>query len=370
MPVFACRMPPAYGAFARGATGLVLAVCMSVTMALAGPAAARPLRPRRLWRQPDGWLQFARRRRLPHAAAGRPQGAGPRRRGGERRRLRRHGTGDGLARLDWTLGDGADAVILELGANDMLRGIDPKLTADNLDEDAGCAEGASTSRCCSPACARRRAWGRLCAGRFAAIYPALAKRYDVPLYPFFLDGVIGDRKLHLPDQLHPTGEGVGVIVQRIPARRRQAARRGAGEELSRRLERRRPVAAVALEACALHPRLPPPELPANRAARQAAGFVAPTPFRPIGRSHGSPRLHRLARRHRHCRDARPPGLRRRARPLHLGRDAADGLAGEVHRLGGEEPRRGPEIPGRALRPLSPPRRQPRHDGRRRTSAPS
>ena len=51
--------------------------------------------------------------------------------------------------------------------------------------------------------------------KFAAIYPALAKRYGVPLYPFFLDGIIGERRLHLPDQLHPTAAGVDVIVQRI-----------------------------------------------------------------------------------------------------------------------------------------------------------
>ena len=51
--------------------------------------------------------------------------------------------------------------------------------------------------------------------RFAALYPALARRYGVPLYPFFLDGIIGDRKLHLADQLHPTGAGVDVIVAKI-----------------------------------------------------------------------------------------------------------------------------------------------------------
>ena len=53
------------------------------------------------------------------------------------------------------------------------------------------------------------------AGQFSAIYPALAKAYDVPLYPFFLDGVAGDPKLNQPDGLHPTADGVEVIVQKI-----------------------------------------------------------------------------------------------------------------------------------------------------------
>lgn len=212
MPVFAHRLPSAYGAFARGATGLVLAVCLSAS-GLAPAAAARPIR---LVAFGDSLMAGY---SLPEADAFPTRLQAALKRQGRDVEVVNAGvsgdtSADGLARLDWTLGDGADAVILELGANDMLRGLAPKLTADNLAK----MLDALKARHIKVLLAGMRAppsMGADYQASFAAIYPALAKRYDVPLYPFFLDGVIGDRKLHLADQLHPTGEGVGVIVQRI-----------------------------------------------------------------------------------------------------------------------------------------------------------
>ena len=120
----------------------------------------------------------------------------------------------GLARLDWSVPDGTDLVILELGANDMLRGIMPELTEKNLD--------AMLSRL------KERKIGVLLAGMKAApnlgadyaaafdgIYPRLAEKYGVPLYPFFLDGVAADLKLLQSDGIHPTAEGVDIMVERM-----------------------------------------------------------------------------------------------------------------------------------------------------------
>ena len=118
----------------------------------------------------------------------------------------------GLARLDWSVPDGTDAVILELGANDMLRGVDPKVTRAALDADRPPAEGSAASRCCCAACWRRRISGADYARAFDAIYPELAAAHDVVFYPFFLDGVAADAKLNQRDGLHPTASGVDTIV--------------------------------------------------------------------------------------------------------------------------------------------------------------
>ena len=123
-------------------------------------------------------------------------------------------TTGGLARLDWTLADGADAAILELGANDMLRGIDPKIAEANL----GKMLTAMKAKHIKVLLAGMRATpslGQDYAAKFDPIYPALAKQYDVPLYPFFLEGVMGQRGQHLADQLHPTVTGVDTIVKNI-----------------------------------------------------------------------------------------------------------------------------------------------------------
>jgi len=120
----------------------------------------------------------------------------------------------GLARLDWSVPDGTDAVIVELGANDMLRGIDPGITRRALDE----IVRRLTGRRIAVLVAGMRAAPNLGPdyGRgFESIYSDLAGKYDVLLYPFFLDGVAADARLNQRDGLHPAGAGVEVIVARI-----------------------------------------------------------------------------------------------------------------------------------------------------------
>ena len=121
---------------------------------------------------------------------------------------------DGLARYEWAVPPDADALIIELGANDMLRGLKPEATKATL---AAILDKARAAHLPTLLAGMRAApnLGPEYAGQFSAIYPALAKAYDVPLYPFFLDGVAGDPKLNQPDGLHPTAEGVEVIVQKI-----------------------------------------------------------------------------------------------------------------------------------------------------------
>lgn len=123
-------------------------------------------------------------------------------------------TGAGLARLDWSVPKGADAVIVELGANDMLRGLDPAIPRKNLAEILTRLK----ARGIPVLLAGMRAAPNLGADyqrQFDAIYPELAARFAVPLYPFFLKGVAGDRSLNLPDGLHPTSAGVDRIVAEI-----------------------------------------------------------------------------------------------------------------------------------------------------------
>ncbi len=120
----------------------------------------------------------------------------------------------GLARLDWALADKPDAVLVEFGANDMLRGIDPKVTYDNLDRMIGriVQSGAKVLLLGMKAPSN---WGREYQQAFDAIFPALAEKYHVPLYPFFLDGVATDAALNQPDGLHPNPQGVALIVERV-----------------------------------------------------------------------------------------------------------------------------------------------------------
>jgi acyl-CoA thioesterase I len=120
----------------------------------------------------------------------------------------------GLARLDWSVPEGTDAVIIELGANDTLRGIDPKVTREALEG----IVGRLRERRIEVLLAGMRAAPNLGPdyGRdFDAIYPDLAARNDLLLYPFFLDGVATDAKLNQRDGLHPTAAGVDAIVARI-----------------------------------------------------------------------------------------------------------------------------------------------------------
>jgi acyl-CoA thioesterase-1 len=123
-------------------------------------------------------------------------------------------TAGGLARLDWLLGDKPDLVIVELGANDGLRGIDPAATRENLDKILTKLKQRGVPALLAGMMAPRNLgadYGR----RFDAIYPELAKQHDVPLYPFFLEGVAMDPKLNQEDGMHPTQEGVAVIVRNI-----------------------------------------------------------------------------------------------------------------------------------------------------------
>jgi len=123
-------------------------------------------------------------------------------------------TSGGLSRLDWSVPDGTDGVILELGANDALRGIAPEKTRENLD--------AMIERL------KERGIPVLLAGMLAppnmgpgyeetfnAIYPELAEKHDLVLYPFFLDGVAGETDMVLSDGMHPNPAGVDEMVRRF-----------------------------------------------------------------------------------------------------------------------------------------------------------
>jgi len=130
----------------------------------------------------------------------------------------------GKARLGWTI-DGMsrkpDLVIVELGANDMLRGLDPKLTERNLD-----AMLAELKRRDIPVLiAGMRAAPNLdpaYIASFEAIYPGLARKHGTALYPFFMDGVAGQRSLIQADGMHPTFQGVKRIVTGIAPAVKQA----------------------------------------------------------------------------------------------------------------------------------------------------
>lgn len=121
---------------------------------------------------------------------------------------------DGLARLDWSLQDGADGVILELGANDMLRGLDPAHTRQVLDEIIARLRARHIKVLIAGMLAAP-SLGADYQKSFDAIYPALAAKYKVPLYPFFLKDIVGHQKLMLDDGLHPNEAGVKAMVAAI-----------------------------------------------------------------------------------------------------------------------------------------------------------
>ncbi len=123
-------------------------------------------------------------------------------------------TAGGLARLDWALADKPDLVILELGANDALRGIDPKLVAANLDAMIGKIQAAGAKLLLAGMLAPPN-WGEAYRKSFDRIYPDLARAHGVALYPFFLDGVALNPKLNQADGEHPNERGVGVLVDQI-----------------------------------------------------------------------------------------------------------------------------------------------------------
>lgn len=123
-------------------------------------------------------------------------------------------TTGGLERLDWSVPDNASGVIVELGANDMLRGIDPAIPRDALDKIVTRLKQRNIPVLLAGMRAAPNLGGRY-SDDFESIYQDLAKRHNLTLYPFFLDGVAGDRNLLLPDGMHPNPVGVQMMVSKI-----------------------------------------------------------------------------------------------------------------------------------------------------------
>jgi acyl-CoA thioesterase I len=139
-------------------------------------------------------------------------------------------TSGGLSRLDWSIADGTDAVIVELGANDMLRGVDPKVTRQALDDILAKLK----ARNIPVLLAGMRAAPNLgadYANAFETIFTDLASKYDVVFYPFSLDGFAAQARLALRDGMHPNAAGVEMIVNGILPK---------AEELIARVKRRAP----------------------------------------------------------------------------------------------------------------------------------
>jgi len=120
----------------------------------------------------------------------------------------------GLARLDWALPDDASAVIIELGANDALQGLDPEATKATLEKLIGQVKARGLPILLAGMEAPRNL-GKDYVDQFRALYEDLAARYDLVFYPFFLDGVVLDDKYMLGDGLHPNAQGVARIVEGI-----------------------------------------------------------------------------------------------------------------------------------------------------------
>jgi acyl-CoA thioesterase-1 len=120
----------------------------------------------------------------------------------------------GRDRLDWSVAEGTEAVIVELGANDALRGVDPAVTRGALTEIVTRlkARGIAVMLCGMLAPPN---YGSDYAAKFNVIYPDLAKQFGVALYPFYLDGVAADAKLNQADGIHPTAAGVDIIVGKM-----------------------------------------------------------------------------------------------------------------------------------------------------------
>jgi acyl-CoA thioesterase-1 len=120
----------------------------------------------------------------------------------------------GLARLDWSIPSSASAVIVELGANDALRGVPPEVTRQNLTQIIETLKARGLTILLAGMYAPPNL-GLAYANRFNPIYPELAKKYDLIYYPFFLDGVASIKSLNLADGIHPNADGIQIIVQRI-----------------------------------------------------------------------------------------------------------------------------------------------------------
>jgi len=123
-------------------------------------------------------------------------------------------TAAGLERLQWAVPDGTDAVIVELGANDALRALDPATARANLDKIVATVKASGAEVLLAGMMAPRNL-GEDYARAFDGMYAALASKHGALLYPFFLDGVALDPKLNLSDGMHPNPRGVAEIVRRI-----------------------------------------------------------------------------------------------------------------------------------------------------------
>jgi acyl-CoA thioesterase I len=123
-------------------------------------------------------------------------------------------TAGGLERADWMLADKPDIVLIELGANDALRALDPATAERNLDALIAKLKAAGVGVWLAGMLAPRN-FGPEYGRQFDALYKRLASKYDVPLYPFFLDGVARDPALNQADGIHPNPRGVDLIVERI-----------------------------------------------------------------------------------------------------------------------------------------------------------
>ncbi len=126
-------------------------------------------------------------------------------------------TSAGLARIDWSVPDGTDAVILELGANDALRGVPPQETERNLDAMLTRLKERGIAVILMGMLAPPN-MGAEFGEKFNGLFPRLAQKHGVALYPFFLDGVAAQSALQLEDGMHPNPEGVNVMVEKsLPA---------------------------------------------------------------------------------------------------------------------------------------------------------
>ena len=123
-------------------------------------------------------------------------------------------TAGGLARLDWTLADRPSHVIVELGGNDGLRALPPEQMEQNLDAIVSRLQADGVAVLLAGMRAPPNL-GRTYGEAFEAVFPRVAERHEVPLYPFFLDGVAGAPELNQGDGIHPTAEGIAVMVERI-----------------------------------------------------------------------------------------------------------------------------------------------------------
>lgn len=120
----------------------------------------------------------------------------------------------GRARLGWAMAGNPGVLIIELGANDGLRGLDPRQTHKNLDAIIGEAKAAGVTVLLTGMLAPPNL-GPEYGEDFNRIYPDLAEKHQIALYPFFLEGVVADPSLNQPDGIHPNSKGVAVVVRNM-----------------------------------------------------------------------------------------------------------------------------------------------------------